>query len=211
MNKIIFALLLICLLPVACKTTTEDYYRMGDKWDEAVKNKKVSYTFEDFIAGPGYRTSRDYWRGAALERTDPANSHVEILLKEQRGRLYINGEIAMDFPVCTGRVGGSETPRGTFRITEKKVEHRSSRYGCFVDDEDNLVKANVTSSQKPPKGTHFKGSKMDYWMRFNGAIGMHVGNIVERNSLSHGCVRLPVEPSEILYSKLEVGSKVIVK
>lgn len=191
--------------------TAEDYYRLGDELDEAAKNKKVGYTFEDFISSPGYRSSRDYWRGPAIERTDPANSHVEILLKEQRGRLYINGEIAMDFPVCTGRVGGSETPRGTFRITEKKEEHRSTLYGCFVDADDNLVKAGVTSSEPPPPGAFFKGSKMDYWMRFNGAIGIHVGNIVERDSLSHGCVRLPVEPAEILFSKLDVGSKVIVK
>lgn len=211
MKKSLLPVLLLALLPTACQMTAEDYYRLGDELDEAAKNKKVGYTFEDFISSPGYRSSRDYWRGPAIERTDPANSHVEILLKEQRGRLYINGEIAMDFPVCTGRVGGSETPCGTFRITEKKEEHRSSLYGCFVDADDNLVQAGVTSSEKPPAGAFFKGSKMDYWMRFNGAIGIHVGNIVERDSLSHGCVRLPVEPAEILFSKLDVGSKVIVK
>ncbi len=211
MKKLLLPILLTALLPTACQMTAEDYYRMGDELDEAAKNKKVDYSFEAFVSSPGYRSSRDYWRGPAIERTDPADSHVEILLKEQRGRLYINGEIAMDFPVCTGRVGGSETPRGTFRITEKKEEHRSSLYGCFVDADDNLVKTNVTSSEKPPAGAVFKGTKMDYWMRFNGAIGIHVGNRIERNSLSHGCVRLPVEPAEILFSKLDVGSKVIVK
>ena len=210
-RKLSYLLLAAALLPAACTPTAEDYYRMGDEWDAAAKNRKVSYRWEDFIASPGYRTSRDYWRGKALEQYAPANSYVVILLKEQRGRLYINGQIAMDFPVCTGRVGGSETPRGTFRISEKKREHRSSRYGCFVDANDNLVQANVTSSQRPPAGAHFKGSKMDYWMRFNGAIGLHEGNIIERSGQSHGCVRLPEEPSAILFSKLEVGSRVIVK
>lgn len=211
MKKLILPVLLATLLQTACETTPEDYYRMGDEMERATKNKKVGYTFEDFISSPGYRTSRDFWRGAALAQTDPANSHVEILLKPQRGRLYINGKIAMDFPVCTGRVGGSETPRGTFRITEKKKEHRSSLYGCFVDAQENVVQAKVKSSQKAPKGTVFQGTKMDYWMRFNGAIGIHVGNVVERQGESHGCVRLPVEPCEILFSKLAVGSKVIVK
>lgn len=210
-RRLLLTLAAAALLPAACTPTAEDYYRMGDEWDAAVKNKKVSYSWEDFIASPGYRTSRDYWRGKALEQHNPANSYVVILLNEQRGRLYINGQIAMDFPVCTGRVGGSETPSGTFRITEKKREHRSSLYGCFVDANDNLVRANVTSSQRPPAGAHFKGSKMDYWMRFNGAIGLHVGNIVERSGQSHGCVRLPEEPSAILFQKLAVGSKVIVK
>ena len=170
------------MLPAACTPTAEDYRRMGDEWDAATKNRKVSYRWEDFIASPNYRTSRDYWRGKALEQYNPANSYVVILLKEQRGR-----------------------------ISEKKREHRSSRYGCFVDANDNLVRANVTSSQRPPAGAHFKGSKMDYWMRFNGAIGLHVGNIIERTGQSHGCVRLPEEPSAILFSKLEVGSRVIVK
>ena len=206
-----FLALLSCLLPVACQMSPEQAYRLGDEWDAATKDKKVSYTFENFISSPGYRSSRDYWRGAALEKTDPAHSHVEILLEEQRGRLYINGVIAMDFPVCTGRIGGSETPKGTFRITEKKREHRSSRYGCFVDADDNLVQVNVNSSDTPPPGAHFKGSLMEYWLRFNGAIGIHVGNVIEREGLSHGCVRLPIEPSEILFNKLDVGSKVIVK
>ena len=200
-----------CLLPVACQTSQQQPCPCGDEWEAATKKLKVSYTYEAFISSPGYRSSRDYWRGAALEKTDPAHSHVEILLAEQRGRLYINGVIAMDFPVCTGRIGGSETPKGTFRITEKKEEHRSSLYGCFVDAEDNLVKANVNSTDTPPPGAHFKGSLMQYWLRFNGAIGLHVGNVIEREGLSHGCVRLPIEPSEILFSKLDVGSKVIVK
>lgn len=207
----LIAVLVTCLLPVACQMTPKQTYCCGDEWEAATKNVKLSYTFEDFIASPGYRSSRDYWRGAALEKTDPSHSHVEILLKEQRGRLYINGVIAMDFPVCTGRIGGSETPKGTFRITEKKREHRSSRYGCFVDADDNLVKANVTSSDTPPPGTHFKGSLMEYWLRFNGAVGLHVGNVIEREGQSHGCVRMPIEPSEILFKKLDIGSKVIVK
>lgn len=211
MNKTCLLFTLAALLPVACQSTSDYYYRLGDELDEAAKNKKVGYSFEAFISGPGYRTSRDYWRGPAIERTDPANSYVLILLKEQRGRLFINGEIAMDFPVCTGRIGGSETPKGTFRITEKKQEHRSSRYGCFVDAEDNLVKTNVTSDMVPPPGAYYKGTLMEYWLRFNGAVGMHVGNVIEREGESHGCVRLPVEPCAILFDKVDVGTKVIVK
>ncbi|MBQ1189233.1 MAG: L,D-transpeptidase family protein [Lachnospiraceae bacterium] len=47
-------------------------------------------------------------------------------------------------------------------------------------------------------------------MRFNGAIGLHVGN-VHRYSASHGCVRVPEEACAILFEKLAVGSEVIVK
>lgn len=203
-------LLPLLLLPLACTPTPEDYYRMGDEMEEAARNKRVARTFEEFIASPNYRMSRDFWRGAALEYYSPADSRVEILLNEQRGRLYIFDLIAMDFPICSGRVGGSETPTGTFRITEKKREHHSNLYGSFVDAQGKTVQSKVRSTDPAPKGSTFEGTLMPYWMRFNGAIGMHTGNIY-RESNSHGCVRVPEEACSILFEKLDIGSKVIVK
>ncbi len=202
--------LLFPLLVMACQPSPEDFYRQGDEMEAAARHKKVSRTFSDFINSPNYRNSRDYWRGGSINQYNPQNSRVEILLHDQRGRLYINDVIAMDFPVCTGITGESETPRGTFRISEKKAEHRSSLYGSFVDAQGNTVESSVRSSDVPPIGTRFEGTAMPYWMRFNGAIGMHTGRI-ERYGLSHGCVRVPEEACSILYEKLEVGSQVIVK
>ena len=207
--KHLFALPLLLLL-FACQPAPEDYFRMGAEMEEATRHKRVSRTFEDFIASPGYRMTRDYWRGKAIEQYNPAASRVEILLEEQRGRLFINDTIAMDFPVCSGRIGGHETPRGHFRITEKKREHNSSLYGSFVDARGNTVQSQVRSTDKAPSGSSFEGTLMPYWMRFNGAIGMHTGNI-HRESDSHGCVRVPEEACSILFEKLAVGSEVIVK
>lgn len=176
----------------------------------APRPQYVARTFEEFIASSTYADSRDMWRGAAINEYAPKNSRVEILLREQRGRLYINDKIAMDFPVCSGRVGGHETPKGRFRITEKKRQHRSSLYGSFVGAGGDTVKGDAKVSDKAPAGTRFLGASMPYWMRFNGAIGMHVGNVY-RSGASHGCVRVPVEACSILFEKLSVGSPVIVK
>ena len=202
--------LTLLLLTAACQPTPEDFFRAGDRLEEEARHKRVSRTFEAFIASPNYRNSRDYWRGAAIEQYNPAASYVEILLEEQRGRLYINGQIAMDFPVCSGSIDGHETPKGTFRISEKKPEHRSSLYGSFVDAQGNVVKSKVHSSDRKPAGTRLEGTLMPYWMRFNGAIGMHTG-VILREGVSHGCVRVPEEACSILFDKLAVGSKVIVK
>lgn len=203
-------LLLPCLLMTACTPTPEALYRSGDELDAAAKHKRVARTFEEFVASPGYRTSRDIWRGRAIEQYNPAASRVEILLEEQRGRLYINGQIAMDFPICSGRFGGHETPKGSFRISQKAKDYRSNLYGSFVDAQGDVVQYGVTSSQAAPAGTRFLGASMPYWMRFNGAIGLHVGNVY-RESDSHGCVRVPEEACSILFGKLAVGSKVIVR
>lgn len=200
------ALLSACQSPEA---RLRDLRAEGDRLEAASKNKKLAYTFEDFIASEHYRETRDMWRGAAIEQYNPANSYVEILLEEQRGRLYINGQIAMDFPVCSGRFGGKETPKGTFRISQKQRDYRSNRYGSYVDVNERFVKGDAEAGKPGPAGTHFLGASMPYWMRFNGAIGMHVGN-VHRDAASHGCVRVPEEACSILFSKLAVGSKVIV-
>lgn len=208
-ERFLIALLLLTL--TGCTSQTAHSPQMtGDQMELATKHKKLSYTFEDFIASPGYRDSRDYWRGAALERTDPRHSYVEVLLAEQRGRLYINGQIAMDFPLCSGRFGGKETPVGSFRITEKVRDKRSTLYGSFVDAGEKVVKGNVSFRDQAPAGSHFLGASMPYWMRFNGAIGLHVGN-VHREGASHGCVRVPEEAARILFQKLAVGSRVIVR
>ena len=206
----------IALLLASCAQQSavdlQAWYRAeGDRLEEQARHKRVAYTFEDFIATPDYRSTRDMWRGAALEQYAPEKSHVEVLLKEQRGRLYINGVIAMDFPVCSGRVGGSETPKGSFRVQQKVLEHRSNRYGAFMSkDGSRVVKRGVSVDDTPPPGAVFEGADMPYWMRFNGPIGMHVGK-VRRDTDSHGCVRVPEEAAAILFEKLEVGSRVIVK
>lgn len=208
MKKISLIFPLICLL--SCQQSAYNPYAEGNRLELAAKNKRVARTFEEFIASPGYTESRDMWRGNALHGYDPKNSRVEILLKEQRGRLYINDMIAMDFPVCSGRVGGHETPTGRFRITEKEREHRSSIYGSFVDANNKIVQGDAKSSDKAPRGAKFMGASMPYWMRFNGSIGLHVGNVY-RSGASHGCVRVPVEACSILFEKLGVGSLVVVK
>lgn len=210
-----FRRVLCCALPLVCLACTTQserakWERAGDLMEEATRHKKVASTFESFISSPSYRGSRDMWRGAALQQYNPKNSYVEILLDVQRGRLYINNAIAMDFPVCSGRVGGHETPKGTFRITQKAKDYRSNRYGNFVNAEGKVVRYNVSATDSRPAGTTFRGASMPYWMRFNGAVGMHVGS-VHREGQSHGCVRVPVEACEILFDKLDVGSRVTVK
>ncbi len=201
----------LALSLAACSSNSYEVRRAeGARLEEEARGKKLAFTFEDFVASPGYRHSRDMWRGRALEQHDPARSRVEVLLNEQRGRLYIRGQIAMDFPVCSGRVGGSETPRGTFRITQKEKEYRSNRYGFYVDANGDFVQGGAVAGKPGPAGSHFKGSRMPYWMRFNGAIGMHVGD-VHREGESHGCVRVPEEACSILFDKLAVGSVVVVK
>lgn len=166
-------------------------------------------SFEAFISSPSYRGTRDQWKGAALELFDPKHSKLVILTDEQRARLYIKDQIAMDFPICTG-TEDDPTPKGRFRITQKVIEHRSSLYGSFVDAEGEFIETGISSSDPRPAGTRYQGARMPYWMRFNGAIGVHEG-LVYREQSSHGCVRVTPEAAPIIYEKLKIGSLIIVK
>lgn len=194
--------LLLPLLLVACSSTDESATQP--------RKPNANQTFEQFIASPGYAMSGDFWRGSAIMNTDPANSYIEILLDPQRGRLYIDNTIAMDFPVCTGKEDTHETPTGSYKISQKVEAHRSSIYGSFVDDAGTIVKGGIKSSDSRPAGTTYRGASMPYWMRFNGSIGIHEGTVWRKGS-SHGCVRVPKEVAKILFEKMGVGSRVIVR
>jgi len=173
------------------------------------KNIETSITFESFISSANYRSTRDQWTGAALSQYNPKRSKLVILTEDQRARLYINDIIAIDFPICTG-TDDYPTPKGSFKITQKVIEHRSNLYGSFVDGDGNFIATNIRSSDTKPKGTRYQGARMPYWMRFNGAIGIHEG-LVYREESSHGCVRVTPEAAPVIYEKLNNGSTIIVK
>lgn len=133
---------------------------------------------EDFVLQPSYPLTHSVWMNPLLMQKD-GSKLVRILLGKQRGLYLVDGEVAMDFPVCTGR-GAKSTPAGRFRIIEKQVEHRSNLYDC----------------------------PMPYFMRLTwSGIGMHVGDVY-RNPASHGCIRLPQVACEPLFRALPYGSRV---
>lgn len=119
-----------------------------------------------------YRNEPLLRRGGAPE--------VRIHLSRQRGELFMDGQLAMDFPVCTGRQ--NSTPEGTYHILEKDRSHRSNLYHVA----------------------------MPYFMRLTyDGIGLHVGDVYSA-PVSHGCIRLTREACVPLYRLLPVGTPVYI-
>lgn len=142
-----------------------------------------------------------------MERISPENSRVVISLSKQRAWLMLGEEVAIDTPVSTGKTAGM-TPTGSFKITEKDPDHRSNLYGDFVDRHGRIVRAGVSLKiDSAPSGTRFVGAPMDWFCRFNGAIGMHVG-VLPGYPASHGCVRLPRDIAPLIYQKVQNGTPV---
>lgn len=140
----------------------------------------------------------------------PDNSHVIISISKQRAYLMAGEEIYIDTPISSGKRAGM-TPTGSFTVTEKDKDHRSSLYGDFVDKSGRTVRAGISMKvDAAPSGTRYVGAPMRWFCRFNGAIGMHVG-ILPGYPASHGCVRLPADIAPLIYEKVKVGTSVVVR
>lgn len=145
------------------------------------------------------------WKGAEL--SGPVA--VKIDLSEQKAQLTRGGEPAGWTYVATG-IPGHRTPSGSFRITEKVRDKRSTSWGVMVDAGGSTVNRDARSGRdEVPEGGRFVGASMPFWMRIHGAVGMHAGPIPWPGSpASHGCIRLPREMAEILFGLSVIGTPV---
>lgn len=169
-------------------------------------------TYDHFKAEPNYTKTYDVWKNdELLSRTGPENSSIKVNLSTQRACLMNNDEVAMDYPICSG-IPERPTPTGTFYILEKIVDKKSNKYGKMLDAADEVVNSNADMGIDPvPEGGRFEGASMRYWMRLtNDGVGHHIGP-VRRRPASHACVRGPSATIPVVYSKVKLGTRVVIE
>lgn len=107
---------------------------------------------------------------------------IVACLPEQTMYVYRNGVRIGRSTFSSGKPG-HQTPTGVFTILQKKVKHTSSIY---------------------------KGASMPYMERLTwDGIAMHAGNL-PGHPASHGCLRLPLDFAQKLYTVTSNGSTVII-
>jgi lipoprotein-anchoring transpeptidase ErfK/SrfK len=137
----------------------------------------------------------------------PSPYSIEIDLGHQRAYLLKDGHKIAESPISSGREGHS-TPTGNFEVIQKDLNHFSNLYGKFVEkDSGRVVKSGADAAMPVPKGCKFVPAPMKWFMRFDGAAGMHAG-ILPGYAASHGCVRMPASKAELFYTTVEVGTPV---
>ncbi len=147
-----------------------------------------------------------YWDGEGI----PGKPSIHIRLGEQRAYFYKGGQLVGISQLSTGREG-LDTPVGQYKITQKDVDHSSSRYGDYVDANDNVVVPNIDNEKDPkPPGTKYKGAPMPYFMRIVGGVGMHAGYLPGYPA-SHGCIRMPEFMAEDFFNNVELGTPVTIE
>ena len=133
---------------------------------------------------------------------------VEIDLQDQMAYLLENGYLMLSTPISSGRAG-YHTTRGSFKITQKERNHYSNLYGKIVDARGNTIVADADSDMPVPRGGRFVPAPMRYFMRFNGAEGMHAGHLPGYPA-SHGCVRMPEQNAIAFFEAVQIGTPVTV-
>jgi lipoprotein-anchoring transpeptidase ErfK/SrfK len=193
----------------SCSSTGDYPSKRGEKVNR-LADGRVGQTYQDFLNRDDYRVTRDVWyNDERIRNTKVSNSRIDVNLGVQRAQLYVNDQIAMDFPVCTGK-STHKTPRGSFKIVEKVRDYRSHSYGSVYDASGKCVNSDATPASAIPAGGKFVGAEMPMWMRIHGGVGLHVGRVY-RDADSHGCIRVPIEPCTRLWDNCGVGTRVVVK
>ncbi len=159
----------------------------------------------------GVDTSRRHYDNESFFIGDKISGSpsIRIVLSEQRAYLYKGGKLAGMALISTGSEG-HPTTTGSFHITQKEEDHKSSQYGNFKDANDKIIQSDVdTEKDKCPPGAHYEGANMPYFMRFNGGTGMHEG-FMPGYPDSHGCIRMPGWIAKEFYDTVSVGTPVTV-
>jgi hypothetical protein len=116
------------------------------------------------------------------ERSPSGPVAIVVSLPDQRVHVYRNG-IRIAVSTCsTGKVGHS-TPTGVFTIIEKDRDHHSSTYNDAPMPNMNRLT----------------------WS----GVALHAGQLPGYPA-SHGCVRLPLEFSRLLFGVTQIGTPVII-
>jgi hypothetical protein len=170
----------------------------------SARTQYLGGTYGGAPAGPPQDTV-SYWDGDSVS----GKPSITISLREQRAYFYKSGVLVGVSQLSTGREG-LNTPNGRFSIIQKDVNHVSSLFGDYVDSAGNVVVPNVDVAKDPkPKGAHFRGTPMPYFMRIVSGTGLHAGYLPGYPA-SHGCIRMPEFMAENFFKSVSVGTPVTI-
>ena len=126
-------------------------------------------------------------------------TYVEVDITEQHMWYIVNGQIAFETDVVTGKKGKNDTPTGTYTILEKM--------------RNKVLRGRPLANGKPSYLT-----PVSYWMRVTwSGIGFHdagwqptFGGDRYVNNGSHGCINMPPAKAKEFYGMLSVGCSVVI-
>lgn len=156
---------------------------------------------------PAFHDDISYWDGDNVS----GSPLIRINRSEQKAFFYKGGLLVGVSRISSGREDKG-TPAGSYKITEKSRNHKSSIYGVFKSREtgETIDESVDIREKKIPAGAYFVNAPMPNFLRFNGAIGMHTGYLPGYPA-SAGCIRMPHHMATKFFDNSEIGTPVIVE
>lgn len=125
--------------------------------------------------------------------TERLKREIRIYLGEQKMEYVIDDIAWKSFPISSGKAS-MPTPKGEYKISNKIKKAWSSTYGLWMPYWLGLGRGGI--------GIH----ELPVWPNGYREGENHLGKAV-----SHGCIRLGIGAAEYIYSRVDVGTPVIVK
>ena len=182
------------------------------------KDSKSYNCYADFRKHTNLKKSFSVFKDKKLlTKANGKNTKLKIDISEQRVRLYVDGKVALCSPCTTGAkkklepntrtIRDKSTPKGTFKITEKISDKRSTIFGKYYRNGKMVYKGDRRKYRGPK--AKYKGASLKNWMRLTSSgIGLHASKYVKRHPGSNGCIRLPYKVAHTIFSKVNKGTKV---
>ena len=182
-----------------------------------VKIEKLN-SYEAFRRAVNLRKSFAVYKDPKLlSKAKRAKTILKVDVSEQRVKLLVNGKVALSAPCTTGAKRKFEpntrtyrdkhTPYGTFKIMEKIATKRSTIFVDIYRHGKRIYHGDRRKYRGSWKGVKVVGAPLYNWMRLTSSgIGLHASSHIKRYPGSNGCIRLPKNVSNLLFSKLKRGT-----
>jgi len=163
-------------------------------------DSETNQLINDIKAGKTVTREPMFSRGETPEGQNIwGNTYLEVDITEQHMWFVVNGQVALETDVITGKKGSNDTPTGVFNILEK-------------------IAGKNLRGRPGPDGKPSYIVWVDYWMRVTwSGIGFHdctwhsvFGGDRYVNNGSHGCINMPPEKAKELYAALPNGTPVVI-
>ena len=179
-------------------------------------------TYAEFKQKTNLRKSYKVFKNKELLAQSTAeNTQLKIDVSEQRVKLYVDDKVALSSPCTTGAKHKFEpntkiyrdkrTPMGTFKITEKISDKRSTIFGNYYRGKKRVYHGDKRKFRGCKTGLRYEGASLKNWMRLTSSgVGLHASKYVKRYPGTNGCIRLPYGVSKTIFKHVRKGTKVSV-
>lgn len=132
------------------------------------------------------------------ENNGLGDTYIEVNLTEQHLYYYIDGKIEVESDFVSGRMISSRyTPPGVYFLTYK--------------EKNRVLRGRIGADGQPSYE-----SFVNFWMPFNGGIGLHdaswrgsFGGSIYVYSGSHGCINLPYSAAKAIYERIDKKTPIV--